>query len=220
MPATTPEACDVVLAEYIGAGDLDAIVALYEPAAVLIDAASGAPLEGHAAIRQSFAGLIAAKGRIACRVVKVVRSGELALCYNDWTAAWSDRTASARRSAAGPWRSYAARRMHCATCRRSQRTRLGHRRPAPIERRHAMFGKWKMLALSALLAVPAAAAEQSPEAIVRSVDEAFVRHLEAGDVKGILSLYADEQTSSGRERRTRRTTRRRSSRWCATSWPR
>ena len=85
MPATTPEACDVVLAESIGAGDLDAIVALYEPAAVLIDAASGAPLEGHAAIRQSFAGLIAAKGRIACRVVKVVRSGELALCYNDWT---------------------------------------------------------------------------------------------------------------------------------------
>ena len=74
MPATTPEACDVVLAEYIGAGDLDAIVALYEPAAVLIDAASGAPLEGHAAIRQSFAGLIAAKGRIECRVVKVVRS--------------------------------------------------------------------------------------------------------------------------------------------------
>lgn len=55
-----------------------------------------------------------------------------------------------------------------------------------------MFGKWQMLALSALLAVPAAAAEQSPEAIVRSVDEAFVRHLEAGDVKGILSLYADD----------------------------
>src|SRR5438093_1619730 len=49
-----------------------------------------------------------------------------------------------------------------------------------------------MLALSALLAVPAEAAEQSPEAIVRSVDEAFVRHLEAGDVKGILSLYADD----------------------------
>ena len=85
MPATTPDACDVALAEYIGAGDLDAIVALYEPAAVLIDAASGAPLEGHAAIRQSFAGLLAAKGRIECRVVKVVRSGELALCYNDWT---------------------------------------------------------------------------------------------------------------------------------------
>src|SRR5206468_179119 len=55
-----------------------------------------------------------------------------------------------------------------------------------------MFGKWKMLALSALLAVPAAAAEQSPEVIVRSVDEAFVRHLEAGNVKGILSLYADD----------------------------
>jgi ketosteroid isomerase-like protein len=85
MPAATPEACDVVVAEYIGAGDLDTIVALYEPAAVLIDAASGAPLEGHAAIRRSFAALVAAKTRIECRVVKVVRSGELALCYNDWT---------------------------------------------------------------------------------------------------------------------------------------
>jgi ketosteroid isomerase-like protein len=85
MPAATPEACDVVLADYIGAGDLDAIVALYEPAAILIDPASGAPLEGHADIRRWFAGLIAAKGRIECRVIKVVRSGELALCYNDWT---------------------------------------------------------------------------------------------------------------------------------------
>ena len=55
-----------------------------------------------------------------------------------------------------------------------------------------MITKWKVLALIGLLAAPVAAAEQSAEDVARSVDQAFVRHLEAGDVKGILSLYVDD----------------------------
>jgi uncharacterized protein (TIGR02246 family) len=85
MPAKTPEACDVVLAEYIGAGDVESLIALYEPNAVLVDPGSGKALEGHAAIRESFVGLIGAKARLECRVVKVLRSGDVALVYNDWT---------------------------------------------------------------------------------------------------------------------------------------
>ncbi|HZP43753.1 MAG TPA: nuclear transport factor 2 family protein [Candidatus Binatia bacterium] len=85
MPADTPDACDVVLAERMAAGDIDGIVALYEPDAVLIDAASGAPLMGHAAIRECFAAQVAAGARVECRVVEVVQSGDIALTYNDWT---------------------------------------------------------------------------------------------------------------------------------------
>jgi ketosteroid isomerase-like protein len=52
---------------------------------VLLDATSGKQLAGHAAIRENFAGLIAAKGKVECKVVKVVRSGDVALVDNDWT---------------------------------------------------------------------------------------------------------------------------------------
>ncbi|HZP41847.1 MAG TPA: SgcJ/EcaC family oxidoreductase [Candidatus Binatia bacterium] len=55
-----------------------------------------------------------------------------------------------------------------------------------------MTTKWMVLALVAALAAPAAAAEMSAEQVSRSVEDAFVKHLEAGDVPGILALYTDD----------------------------
>ena len=50
MAARTPEDLDRLFTEHMAAGDVDAIVALYEPGGVLVSA-EGVPTTGHAAIR-------------------------------------------------------------------------------------------------------------------------------------------------------------------------
>ena len=70
----------------MNAGDLDALVALYEPNATLV-AAADQPAVGQAAIREALAPMIAAKARITMRIVRVERAGDdLARVYNDWSA--------------------------------------------------------------------------------------------------------------------------------------
>lgn len=115
MPARTPEEVDALFAQYVNAGDLDSLVALYEPEATLV-AAPGQVAVGHAAIREALGGLLATGVRIEMRVVRVARAGnDLAVLYNDWTArgAGPDGTAAevagkafevVRRQPDGTWR--------------------------------------------------------------------------------------------------------------------
>ena len=84
MPARKPEECDVLFGEYMNAGDLEALLALYEPTCALVQG-DGGVLVGTEAIRASFTRLLAMKPRIEIAVVKVVPAGDgLALVYNDW----------------------------------------------------------------------------------------------------------------------------------------
>ncbi len=86
MPPRTPEEVDALFAQYVNAGDLDALVALYEPHATLVPA-PGQEAVGHAAIRDALGGLIATGVHITMHVVRVARAGDdLAVLYNDWTA--------------------------------------------------------------------------------------------------------------------------------------
>jgi uncharacterized protein (TIGR02246 family) len=86
MAPRTPEECDALFERHVNAGDLDALVALYEPDATLV-AAPGERAVGHAAIREALAPLLAAKARITMHVVRVERAGDdLAALYNDWTS--------------------------------------------------------------------------------------------------------------------------------------
>lgn len=115
MHPRTPEECDALFAQHVNAGDLDALVALYEPAATLV-AAPGQTAVGHAAIRDALAGLIAAGVRITMHVIRVARAGDdLAVLYNDWSARGTgpdgapvESTGKAfevvRRQADGTWR--------------------------------------------------------------------------------------------------------------------
>jgi uncharacterized protein (TIGR02246 family) len=115
MAPRTPEECDASFERHVNAGDLDALVALYEPNATLF-AAPDQPAVGHAAIREALAPLIAAKARITMRVVRVARAGDdLAVLYNDWTGSLTapegtvaDMAGKAievvRRQADGTWR--------------------------------------------------------------------------------------------------------------------
>ena len=84
MPATTPEACDALFGQHVNAGDLDALVGLYEPDAVLAAQPGEAPSVGHAAIRETLGGLIAMKAHIVMKVVQTYRTGDVAVLYNDW----------------------------------------------------------------------------------------------------------------------------------------
>jgi uncharacterized protein (TIGR02246 family) len=85
MAPGSAEECDALFERHLNAGDLDALVALYEPGATLVG--TDGPAVGQAAIREALAPLIAAKARITMRVVRIERAGDdLAALYNDWTA--------------------------------------------------------------------------------------------------------------------------------------
>ena len=84
MPARKPEDCDLLFGEHVNAGDLEALLALYEPTCAYVSG-DGSVLEGHDAIRPTFTRLLAMGPRIDVTVVKVVPAGEgVAMIYSDW----------------------------------------------------------------------------------------------------------------------------------------
>jgi uncharacterized protein (TIGR02246 family) len=115
MTARTPEDCDRLFAEHLNAGDLEALLALYEPGCALVQA-DGGVATGHAAIREVLGRLVAMRPTIRTEIVKVVRAGDdLAIVYDDWsmTAKRADGTPIersgkalevVRRQADGTWR--------------------------------------------------------------------------------------------------------------------
>jgi uncharacterized protein (TIGR02246 family) len=115
MTARTPEDCDRLFAEHVNAGDLEALLALYEPGCTLVRA-DGDAATGHAAIREVLGRLVAMRPTIRTEIVKVVRTGgDLAIVYNDWSMAAKradgtpiERSGKAlevvRRQADGTWR--------------------------------------------------------------------------------------------------------------------
>ena len=113
MPAKTPEDLDRLFGERVNAGDVDGVVALYEPGATFIT--DSGPATGHASIRRFIETFVGMKPLIRMSVIKVVRGGDdLAAVYNDWqlslTAEGERREVSGkateivRRQADGTWR--------------------------------------------------------------------------------------------------------------------
>jgi uncharacterized protein (TIGR02246 family) len=84
MPATNPEQVDELFERAINAGDVEAVVALYEPDGTLI-AAPGQVATGHDAIRAAITGLLALKPQLKLSVTNVVFGGDVAAVYNDWS---------------------------------------------------------------------------------------------------------------------------------------
>jgi uncharacterized protein (TIGR02246 family) len=83
--AHTPEECDHLLNEYLAAGDLDAIVELYEPGATFVTQDRAVKV-GRDAIREAFTAFAAARPRLRADIVMTLRNGDdLAVLYNDWT---------------------------------------------------------------------------------------------------------------------------------------
>lgn len=75
MPAHKPEECDLLLIEALNKGDVDTVVALYEPTArFVLD--SGQVVMGHAAIREVMQGYVAAKAEFTIEKVTAIPSEE------------------------------------------------------------------------------------------------------------------------------------------------
>jgi uncharacterized protein (TIGR02246 family) len=69
--------------QHLNGGDLDAVMALYEPEARFVTR-SGETLVGRDAIREVLAGMIAAKTQFRSRVARAVTVGDIAQLYTDF----------------------------------------------------------------------------------------------------------------------------------------
>jgi uncharacterized protein (TIGR02246 family) len=86
MPATEPEQIHGLFEQAFNAGDIDALMALYEPDAALVPQ-PGAVAEGPDAIREALRWFLDRGGRITLDTTLVVRVGDLAFLANRWSLA-------------------------------------------------------------------------------------------------------------------------------------
>jgi uncharacterized protein (TIGR02246 family) len=85
MPARSPEEVDALFEKAMNAGDLDGLVALYEPNATLVTA-PGQVATGTEAIRMGLKGFLDQKPQIDLKVEQTVGGSDgLAACYGVWT---------------------------------------------------------------------------------------------------------------------------------------
>jgi uncharacterized protein (TIGR02246 family) len=85
-PATLPDQPEdwpTRFTERLNSGDVEGVIALYEPDARFVTP-SGETIVGHAAMRRVVVGLVEAKTRFNARVVKVVEAGDVAVLYTDF----------------------------------------------------------------------------------------------------------------------------------------
>ena len=83
MNAATPDELDTLFAKALNAGDLDALMALYEPGATLM-ASPGSVVAGTAAIRTALAGFLAGKPAMTISARTLSQTGDLALVSAQW----------------------------------------------------------------------------------------------------------------------------------------
>ncbi len=107
MPAQTPEQLDTIFQQAMTIGDLDAIMALYEPGAVFANQ-SGELSSGIDAVRQEIAPFAAMKPDFKLQVEKVITAGDIAVMYSQWSMTTPDQMSGrsvevARRQADGTW---------------------------------------------------------------------------------------------------------------------
>jgi len=108
MPANKPSEIHALFLDAFNRGDVDALVALYEPSAVLTTTDGNAV--GREAIRQAYQQLVAGEARMELETRAVVDSGEgLALLHAGWmyrrgeTITQGVSSEVVRRQADGTW---------------------------------------------------------------------------------------------------------------------
>ena len=84
MPAHKPEEVHALFIDAFNRGDVEALVALYEPNAILVT--GGGTVTGHEAIRETYQQLLAGGARMDLETRAVVESAEgLAALHASWT---------------------------------------------------------------------------------------------------------------------------------------
>ena len=83
MPARNPEELDRLFSEALNSGNLDALVALYEPQATLTPE-PGQVVTGTQAIREALSAFVAVKPTITLEVKTLAQTGDIALTSAKW----------------------------------------------------------------------------------------------------------------------------------------
>ena len=83
MPARKPEELDALFANAINAGDIEAVIKLYEPGACLMSE-PGVVVSGTRAIREALGGLLAMKPRITLEARKLAETEGIAFTTSKW----------------------------------------------------------------------------------------------------------------------------------------
>lgn len=109
MSPHKPEDWPRLFEQHLNVGDLDAVMALYEPEARFV-ARSGETVVGRDRIRDVLAGMIRSKTKLQSRVIKAITIDDVSLLYTDFQGTTVDasgktieiRTRRSRSSAASP----------------------------------------------------------------------------------------------------------------------
>ena len=83
MPARNPEELDRLFSEALNSGNLDALVALYEPQATLTPE-PGQVVTGAQAIREALSAFVALKPTLTLEVKTLAQTGDIALTSAQW----------------------------------------------------------------------------------------------------------------------------------------
>jgi uncharacterized protein (TIGR02246 family) len=84
MAERAPVEAHALFQKAFNAGDLQGLMALYEPGAILIPLSGAEPLKGTQAIRSALEGFLALKGKIEMQTKHVVQHGDIALLRGAW----------------------------------------------------------------------------------------------------------------------------------------
>ena len=114
MPARKPEELDQLFTQAFNSGNLDALVALYEPQACF-EHQPGQTATGIQAIRETLSGFLAMKPKLALEVKTLNQTGDIALTTANWHLTGTDPDGNAmdmrgqsvevsRRQPDGTWR--------------------------------------------------------------------------------------------------------------------
>jgi uncharacterized protein (TIGR02246 family) len=83
MDRNDPRSIHSLFQEAFNAGDIDSLVSLYEPNAVLV--VNGQPVIGHTAIRAAYKAFLAPRSRMTLKTRSVVSFDEtIAILHGDW----------------------------------------------------------------------------------------------------------------------------------------
>jgi ketosteroid isomerase-like protein len=108
MPANSPEEICSLFQQSMAAGDIDGVLSLYDPEAVILDE-SGEVKKGEEGLKQNLAPLATAKARFDFTVKQVIQTGDIALMHTKWNVSGPQTMTVhaievARRQPNGTWR--------------------------------------------------------------------------------------------------------------------
>ena len=85
MPARTPAESSALFTDAVNRGDLDALIALYEPDAVSQPPTPDPPVDTNAARRVLFEGMLGVNPKVDLQVIRTLEGRDIAQVCGSWT---------------------------------------------------------------------------------------------------------------------------------------